>query len=96
MSPLNQALFWYKDEATYLRFREIFENDAQLSLPYSQWVAVVNKQIDEIAKRGIILVKIEADPNEFVAWCNINAYPPNQRARTVFAAVKLRDKFGHG
>jgi hypothetical protein len=96
MAGLNQAVFWYKDEATYLRFREIIEDKAQIACPYSAWVALAQKQIDTIAKQGVFLVKINADPDEFVQWCEINACPPNQRARQVFAAMKLGSVIGNG
>ena len=96
MAGLNQAVFWYKDETTYLRFREIIEDKAQISCPYPTWVALAQKQIDAIAKRGVILVKINADPDEFVQWCKVNTCSPNQRARQVFAAMKLGDVIGNG
>ncbi|HEY3762162.1 MAG TPA: hypothetical protein VGN23_10495 [Verrucomicrobiae bacterium] len=96
MPALNNAVFWYKDEATYLRFREIIEDKAQISCPYAEWVALAQKQIDALAQKRIILVKVDADPDEFVQWCKVNSRPPNQAARQLFATIKLDGKFGRG
>jgi hypothetical protein len=81
---------------TYLRFREIIEDKAQISIPYSTWVADSQKKIDALAKKGVFLIKINADPDEFVAWCKVNAYPPNQQARMRFAVIKYAANMGYG
>lgn len=96
MSALNQAVFWYKDEPTFLRFREIIEDKAQIACPYSTWVSLAQKKIDAAAKQGVVLIKIKADPDEFLQWCKVNSYAPNQRARQTFAVMKLGGVVGNG
>ncbi|HEY1662333.1 MAG TPA: hypothetical protein VGI03_07935 [Verrucomicrobiae bacterium] len=93
---LKNGLFWYRDEATYLRFREIIDDKDQLVSPYSVWVAKAEKFIEEKAEQGTFLVKIKADPDEFVSWCNINSRKPDGRARMLFAIEKARHIGGNG
>jgi hypothetical protein len=78
--------FWYRDEVTYQRFREIIEDKGQLASPYATWLANAEKFIKEGSRQGIITIKIVADPNAFVDWCRVNSKAPNSSARSEYAA----------
>jgi hypothetical protein len=93
---IRNGLFWYKNEATYLRFREIISDPEQIASPYSKWVSDTEEKIEGFAKRGIHLVKIKADPDEFLAWCKINSRKPDGRARSIFAGIKFSSVIGNG
>lgn len=93
---MKNGLFWYKDEAAYLRFREIVEDKAQLAAPYADWVIKAEELINEVATRGIILVKVKADPDEFIRWCNVNSCRPDSLARRNFAIAKVDAIIGNG
>jgi hypothetical protein len=93
---LKNGVFWYRDEATYLRFREIIEDKDRLASPYDAWVVKSQKFIDDKAKEGMFLIKIKADPDEFIAWCKINSRKPDGSARMDFAIMKTRGIVGSG
>jgi len=93
---LKNGLFWYRDEATYLRFREIIEDKDRLVSPYDAWVIKAQKVIDDAAKQGMFLIKIKADPDEFIAWYKINSRPLDGTARMEFAMMKACEIVGSG
>ena len=96
MPGLKNGVFWYRDEAAYLRFREIIEDKYKLVSPYEDWVIKAQKVIDDAAKKGLFLIKIKADPDEFINWCKINSCKPDHKARIAFAAMKASEIIGSG
>lgn len=72
---------WYKDEATYLRFKEICEDKETFPDTYAEWVALAQKGIDEAKKHGIFIAKVHVDPERFLAWCKVNGRVPGRQAR---------------
>jgi hypothetical protein len=93
---LKNGVFWYRDEATYLRFREIIEDKERLASPYDAWAIKAQKVINDKAKQGVFLIKIKADPDEFIAWCKINSRPLDSPARMEFAMMKACEIVGSG
>lgn len=88
--------FWIKNEAHYLRFREMADDKETFSAPYAQWAARAQQRMEEAAKHGLVSFKVNADPDEFSAWCKINSHRQNSRARAIFASVKKSSNFGRG
>lgn len=93
---INNFGFWCKDEADYLRFCKIVDDPEQFAPSYQAWLDRAEKVLDASAKQGIIIIKVNADPDEFVEWCNVNACRPNQSSRMKFAAIKGDSKRGYG
>jgi hypothetical protein len=80
---------WYKDEVTYNRFREICDDKVQFAQPYADWVKHADDFIREVEARvGQKLVKVNAEPEEFLAWCRVNSKRPDSPSRSAFAAFK--------
>ena len=93
---LKNGVFWYRDEVTYLRFREIIDDPQQISMTYAEWVVLSDKVIQEQAKKAVFLIKIKADPDEFIEWCNINSRRPDSHARMAYAALQTKLTLGDG
>jgi len=93
---LKNGVFWYRDEPTYLRFRDIIEDNHQIAMPYQEWVIKSQQFIDDKAKQGVFIIKINAEPDEFVRWCEINCAKPDYRARMAFAMEKVNSIIGSG
>lgn len=89
-------MIWYKNEAAFIRFRELCEDKENFGDSYVFWLKQAEEKRDALSKAGTVLIKVYADPAEFAAWCKVNACPMNQRARYVFAAHKGFQKQGHG
>jgi hypothetical protein len=85
---------WYKDEATYLRFKEICTDKESFYRTYSEWVQFAQKQIDEAEKCGIIIAKIHVDPEMFLAWCKVNGRVPGKQARGEYLMIFQREYVG--
>jgi len=66
---LADHVTWYKDEATWRRFKDLCEDKDQFGTSYQDWVTNAQRKLDELARQGINLIKIESDPEQFSAWC---------------------------
>ena len=82
---------WYADEAAYLRFRDICDDKAHFSGPYSQWLANVQKFIEDTERGGQVVTKVHADADAFLAWCKVKSRRPDTIARSDYAAEKALD-----
>ncbi|MBL1264382.1 hypothetical protein [Candidatus Methylomicrobium oryzae] len=80
---------WYKDEPTYLRFKEICEDKSHFGESYDSWVRIVQKKIDEAEALGQVLTKVAIDPEQFLNWCKINGKPLNGASRGLFCSVTV-------
>lgn len=79
---------WFKDEATYIRFQELCPD---MPSPYAQWLKLATEQIGELKRQGIIMNKVEADADEFAAWCKVRSYTPDSTARRMYAPIKFKE-----
>ena len=78
---------WFKDEATWQRYKDICEDKEQFGPSYAEWVTEVERKIAEVAaQHGINLEKIETDPEKFLSWCKANGHPMNGRTRGLYLA----------
>ena len=75
---------WYKDETTWLRFKELCEDKDHFGPSFNEWVTAVQKKIDELATQGVILVKVETDPEKYATWCKTNGHPLNGMSRGLY------------
>jgi hypothetical protein len=95
-ASITNGIFWYRDEATYLRFREIIEDKEQLAMTYAEWLTKAEKFLEEKRSERVFMVKVQANPDEFLAFCKLYACAPNSRARIAFASIKAREILGLG
>ncbi len=83
---MKHFAIWFKDEATYARFQKLCPD---MTKPYEEWVDAATNQVAEVERTaGIFLARVEADADEFAAFCKVNSYSPDTRARSRYAAVK--------
>ena len=78
------GIAWFKDESTYRRARETF-NDADVMPPtYEGWKAVVKKELAEIKRVGNIALRVDIDPQTFTEWCYSKGFRPDSMGRTAY------------
>jgi hypothetical protein len=82
------ATIWFYDEANYRRFKEICEDGNKFPATYAAWLEVATKKTAAVARANGAIRKIQADPDDFLLWCKINAVAPNQVGRTRYASVR--------
>lgn len=88
---------WYKDESSYLKFKEICVDKNYFNSTYQSWVIGTQKKIDEIEKQSPIrFIKVHIEPDAFLAWCKANSEIPNQSSRAKFAGVIYGDSSSSG
>jgi hypothetical protein len=87
---------WYADEASYFKFRDICDDKAHFSGPYTQWFANAQQLIDDMLSRGQVVTKIHADADAFIAWCRVKSKRPDTQARSDYAAEKALETLGRG
>ena len=58
---------------------------------YDDWLKLATEQIRELKLNGIFLNKVEANADEFAAWCKLNARSPDAAARKIYAPVKFEE-----
>ena len=90
--PVIQGTLWYKDEATYSRFRELCDDKSHFAPPYIEWVRNTEQFIRNVeAQIGQPIKRIDADPEEFLGWCRVESKRPDTFARGAFAAFKANE-----
>ena len=60
---------WYKDEATYRRALVTFDDTENMPASYKGWKALVERQLEMIRSIGNTALRVDIDPEAFVAWC---------------------------
>lgn len=87
MAKVYTALAWLRKE-DWSRWQAIDSN-----LPtYDKWLSKMGIVSKEIEKRGHIAEKVIVNPDDFVAWCQVNGREIERNARAQFAAELLMRK----
>lgn len=89
---LNNALFWCGNERAFLRMRAVMADPDIWPKTYAEFVRKTNELVETTRKKGVLLTKIDADPDAFIAWCQVKARKPDRRARLVYAGEKLSNQ----
>ncbi len=83
----NIAVAWLL-EKDWKRWQEL---DDQMP-DYPRWLAKIESAIKQAEQAGATPVKVEVDPNTFVAWCNANGKTVGRESRAHYAAQILMNK----
>lgn len=86
---------WYR-KADYARLRASFADGARLHETYAEWSAAARETEAHLAAQGHRVVRVEVDPEEFVAWCSTRDVVPDAEARMRYAneLAYLDKRFG--
>jgi len=86
--PINVAGFaWYRPE-NYLRLLEIFEDAEKLPRTFEDWLAKAEAGCKNFEDRGIWVIRVNIDPDEFLTWCGANNLKIDAKARMKFANIE--------
>jgi len=91
------GFFWYRNEAEFERLRAMSEDGAQLHETFAGFIESVEKRFEEFKRTspGVDVVKVEADPEEYLAWCRAKGMKINSASRRGFASDKAFEIFVH-
>lgn len=79
------GMAWYRPE-TFTRLRAMFEDGDKLHRTYPEWLAAADSNRKTFEARGIRVVCVDIDPDQFPKWCKAQGLALNAEARTRFAA----------
>ncbi|HMK66211.1 MAG TPA: hypothetical protein VK564_10480 [Thermodesulfobacteriota bacterium] len=75
---------WYKDEATYRKALVIFDDIENMPGSFEGWKALVERQLELIRSEGNIALRVDIDPETFVAWCTSHGLIANSQGLIAF------------
>ena len=89
------GLPWYRKEH-YLQLRALFVDGVRLHETYAGWLAAARATETHLVTQGHRVVRVEIEPDEFVAWCSGHDATPDAQARTRYASefAYLDKRFG--
>jgi len=79
-------VIWCKNEAIWRAFKDLSEDKDHFGPSYADWATAVQGKIDQVACKGIKLIKVELDPLSFAQWCQDNKLAGNSQSRSRFLA----------
>lgn len=65
-----------------------FVDRANFPAQYEHWVKAVENGMQKVARPGVEILKIRAEPDEFLGWCRLKGLDVNSHARTEYASEK--------
>ncbi|MDD2690326.1 MAG: hypothetical protein PHX69_00910 [Simplicispira sp.] len=83
---MSNQVTWFKDEATWKKYKDICEDKNHFGPSYNEWVAAVNRKIAELATQGVLLQKVETNPEDYLNWCKSAGHSMNAKSRSLYLA----------
>ncbi|EPF5011074.1 TPA: hypothetical protein ACXJQA_005973 [Pseudomonas aeruginosa] len=87
------GMMWFKNATQYAQFLAIFEDAHVMPTTYSQWFKRANGAYEQFLRQGAFVVKAQASPEEFKAWCAKHGHRLNADGRMAFGSFKAMEKF---
>jgi len=85
----NQAVFWCRDETDFMRMKQVMADPETWPKTYAEFAADGEELIAKAWKQGVLITKVEADPDAFVTWCKVEGRQPDRRARIMYAVQQF-------
>lgn len=79
------GLAWYRRQ-DYPRILQIMADAELLPPTFDKWQGKAEKLEREIARKGGKPVRVQIDPDKFVAWCTAHGHDVDAAGRRAFAA----------
>jgi len=83
------GIAWYRPEQ-YGLLRALSTDTDSMEKTYEEWLAGVNRTVDELRRIGVVAQRVDVEIKELVAWCQQRGVPLDGQARAQFAADSLR------
>ena len=80
------GMAWFKPE-NFVRLRAMFEDGDKLHRTYDEWLraAETGRKAQEV--KGLRVVCVDIDPNDFPKWCKAKGMNLNANARMQYASL---------
>ncbi len=90
--PPPLGVTWYENEPQWLRFRSTATDPNNFFDTYAEWVASAEKQIAELRRAGIVVIKVPLSCDDFTIWCRQNGVTNCRRIRAVYVTVVMAER----
>lgn len=87
-SNLVVGVAWYRADQ-YSLLRALAADPDSMAETYDEWLARVNRTMDDLCRQGLIARKVDIDVQELAAWCHERGKPLDGAARAAYAAEKV-------
>ena len=88
--PVQVVAFLWPSAENYARYVAV--SDDRMHPTHSAFVAANDPKIETLAARGIIVKRVEFDPDEMAAWCRRERGCVDANARGAYAATVLMQR----
>jgi hypothetical protein len=78
---------WFRRE-DYQRIRQIMDDSENFPADFDAWEQRAKGQAEEAKRHGLIITPVPLDPDEFLAFCEVEKMSPNREARVKFAITR--------
>ncbi|PCG09687.1 hypothetical protein COA17_07485 [Sphingomonas ginsenosidimutans] len=92
--PAKLVAFLWPTPENYARYVAV--SDDRMHPTHAAFVAANAPKIEALAARGIIVQRVEFDPDEMAAWCRREFGAVNAEARGAYAATILMQRHESG
>jgi hypothetical protein len=82
---------WFRRE-DYQRIRHIMDDSDNFPADFDAWEQRAMGQAKEAKRHGLIITPVSLDPDEFLAFCEVEKRSPNREARVKFAISRAVPK----
>lgn len=76
---------WYKPEH-FVRLRAMFEDGHKLHPSYNEWLVAAEQTRKGLEAKGLKVVCVNIDPDEFPKWCHSEGMKIDADARNRYAS----------
>lgn len=80
---------WMSREG-FARLAALCDDPRSFNLPYEDWRQLAEAAISGMRAQGLEVVRVELDPERFLAWCRARDLRPDGRARSAYAREAVR------
>lgn len=85
MQPQIAGMAWFKPE-NFVKLRAMFEDGNKLHRTYPEWLKAALTGQKQLESRGIRVIRVDIDPDDFPKWCKSKGLNLNANARTQYAS----------
>ena len=79
------GIVWYGNEAAYGRALELFTDSQNMPATFENWKTIVKRELKEIERAGNVALRVDFDPEAFIAFIRSRGFQANSQAREAFA-----------
>ena len=80
------GMSWYRPE-TFARLRAMFEDGNKLHRTYEEWLTDAEAGRKSMEAKGVRVVCVDIDPDQFPKWCTANGMKLNAEARNRYSST---------